>query len=44
VGLWFMTPERFTSTDEPAGVVSMIVVGLAGLSISVFLSGVLMRK
>ena len=43
VGLWFATPERFTSTDGPAGVLTMVIVGLIGLFIAVALWGVFRR-
>ncbi len=43
IGLWLITPERFTKTDGPAGVFTMIVVGLVGLFLAMFLSNVIKR-
>jgi len=43
VGLWLITPERFTRTDGPGGVFTMVVVGLVGLFIAVFLWGFFKR-
>ena len=43
IALWLITPEGFTQTDGPAGVFTMVVVGLIGLFIAVALSGVLGR-
>ena len=43
VGLWLIAPDRFTSTDGPAGVLTMVVIGLIGLFAAVGLSGVIGR-
>ena len=43
IALWLIAPERFTQTDGPAGVFTMVVVGLIGLFIAVALSGVIGR-
>lgn len=43
VGLWLITPDRFTQTDGPGGVFTMIVVGLVGLFVAVLLQGWLAR-
>jgi hypothetical protein len=43
VGLWFITPDRFTKTDGLAGVFTMVVVGVVGLFIALPFSTILKR-
>ncbi len=43
IALWLITPERFTRTDGPAGVLTMVVVGLVEIFVAVGLSGVVGR-
>ena len=42
-GLWLLTPDRFTQTDGPAGVFTLVVVGLVGLFTAMLLQGVFRR-
>ncbi|MCH9697084.1 MAG: hypothetical protein K0U68_03185 [Gammaproteobacteria bacterium] len=37
-GLWLITPQQFTRTDGPAGVLTMVVVGIIGLFLSIVIS------
>ena len=35
--LWMLLPDRFTSTDGPAGVFFLAIVGIVGMFIAVML-------
>jgi len=43
VGLWMITPERFTKAEGPGPLFVMIVVGILGLIIALPLFGLLRR-
>lgn len=43
IALWLLTPSQFTKTDGPAGVFTMIVVGIIAIPISMMLWGVFKR-
>ena len=43
VGLWLITPDRFTKAEGTGTLMVMIVVGIVGLVIAVPLFGVLRR-
>ena len=41
--LWLITPDQFTKTEGPAGVLTMIVVAIIGLVIAVTVSHKVMQ-